>query len=157
MLDLKSLNNKDLQVYNVKNLVERVVILSKIYANNKNITFDLKFEDNESSIFVDESKFLAVLINLIKNSIEAIENDGKVLISTSLKEDFVSIIVSNNGKRIPDDIQSKIFEDGFTTKSGGSGIGLYICKQTLEEQFARLELLKSDDISTDFEILINAI
>ena len=70
---------------------------------------------------------------------------------------IISIIVANNGSKIPEDIQQKIFTDGFTTKNTGSGIGLYVCRQTLEEQFARLELLKSDDKSTEFEILISMV
>ena len=75
----------------------------------------------------------------------------------TIANDFISIIISNNGAKIPDEVQQKIFSDGFTTKSTGNGIGLYVCRQTLEEQFARLELLKSDENSTDFEILISMV
>ena len=157
LMDLKSLDNKDLQVYNVKEMVEKAVLLSKVYANNKSIEFVTKFDDKNSSIFADEAKFLAALVNIIKNAIEAIEDSGKIEVSTSIKDDFISIIVSNNGLKIPEEIQQKIFTDGFTTKTSGSGIGLYVCRQSLEEQFARLELLKSDDNSTDFEILVSMV
>lgn len=157
LMDLKSLDNKDLQVYNVKEMVEKAVLLSKVYANNKSIEFVTKFDDKNSSIFADEAKFLAALVNIIKNAIEAIEDSGKIEVSTSIKDDFISIIVSNNGSKIPEEIQQKIFTDGFTTKTSGSGIGLYVCRQSLEEQFARLELLKSDDNSTDFEILVSMV
>ena len=157
LMDLKSLDNKDLQVYSVKELVEKAVLLSKVYDGKKLIEFEVVLNDKNSSIFADESKFLAALINLIKNAVEAIDETGKITLSTSLKEDFVSIVVSNNGKKIPDDVQARIFNDGFTTKSNGSGVGLYVCQQTLEEQFARLELLKSDEESTDFEILISMV
>lgn len=157
LMDLKSLDNKDLQVYNVKEIVEKAVLLSKVYANGKNIEFDTKFEDNDSSIFADESKFLAAMVNIIKNAIEAIDNKGKVTVTTTIKDDFVSIIISNNGAMIPEEKQKEIFKDGFTTKSDGNGIGLYVCQQTLEEQFARLELLKSDEKSTDFEILVSMV
>ena len=157
LMDLKSLDNKDLQVYNVKEMVEKAVLLSKVYANNKSIEFVTKFDDKNSSIFADEAKFLAALVNIIKNAIEAIEDSGKIEVSTSIKDDFISIIVSNNGLKIPEETQQKIFMDGFTTKTSGSGIGLYVCRQSLEEQFARLELLKSDDNSTDFEILVSMV
>ena len=157
LMDLKSLDNKDLQVYNVKEMVEKAVLLSKVYANNKSIEFVTKFDDKNSSIFADEAKFLAALVNIIKNAIEAIEDSGKIEVSTSIKDDFISIIVSNNGLNVPEETQQKIFTDGFTTKTSGSGIGLYVCRQSLEEQFARLELLKSDDNSTDFEILVSMV
>ena len=157
LMDLKSLDNKDLQVYSVKEIVEKAILLAKVYANGKNIEFETKFEDNGSSIFADESKFLAAMVNIIKNAIEAIDNKGKIKVTTTIKDDFVSIIISNNGAMIPEEKQKKIFKDGFTTKSDGNGIGLYVCQQTLEEQFARLELLKSDEKSTDFEILVSMV
>ena len=157
LMDLKSLDNKDLQVYNLQEMIKRALLLSKVYANGKNIEFKTKFDDQNSSIFADESKFLAGLVNIIKNAIEAIEEKGEISISTSIKDDFISIVIANNGKKIPEEVQQKIFSDGFTTKSSGSGIGLYVCRQTLEEQFARLELLKSDDNSTEFEILVSMV
>ena len=98
-----------------------------------------------------------MLVNLIKNAVEAINDKGEITLKTSIKDDFISIVVSNTGEMIPEDKQSKIFEDGFTTKNTGSGIGLYVCRQILSEQFARLELLKSDKKSTDFEILISMV
>lgn len=157
LMDLKSLDNKDLQVYNVKEIVEKAILLSKVYAKSKDIAFTTSFDDKNSSIFADESKFLAALVNIIKNAIEAIEDSGEIKVLTSVKDDFISIIVENNGSMIPEDIQQKIFSDGFTTKSAGSGIGLYVCRQTLEEQFARLELVKSDESSTVFEILVSMV
>ncbi len=157
LMDLKSLDNKDLQVYNVKEIVEKAILLSKVYAKNKNIEFKTTFDDKNSSIFADESKFIAALVNIIKNAIEAIDDKGKISVVTAIKDDFISIVVSNNGAKIPENVQKKIFSDGFTTKSFGSGIGLYVCRQSLEEQFARLELLKSDEKSTDFEILVSMV
>lgn len=157
LMDLKSLDNKDLQVYNVKDMVEKALLLAKVYAKDKNIEFKTTFDDKNSSIFADESKFLAVLVNIIKNAIEAIEKDGEVSVATSIKDDYISIVIANNGSKIPEDVQQNIFKDGFTTKSTGTGIGLYVCKQSLEEQFAGLKLLKSDDNSTEFEILVSMV
>ena len=141
----------------VKEMVEKAVLLSKVYANGKNIEFATKFDDKNSSIFADEAKFLATLVNIIKNAIEAIKETGRIEVSTSVKDDFISIVISNDGEKIPDEMQQKIFNDGFTTKTSGSGIGLYVCRQSLEEQFARLELLKSDEKSTEFEILVSMV
>lgn len=157
LLDLKSLDNKDLQIYNVKETVEKAILLAKVYAKDKHITFETDYDDKNSSIFADEAKFIAALVNLIKNAIEAIEDEGVIKVSTSVKDDFISIKVANNGGKIPEDVQKKIFDDGFTTKKSGSGIGLFVCKQSLEEQFARLELVKSDDKSTEFEILVSMV
>ena len=60
----------------------------------------------------------------------------------------------NNAEKIDKENQVKIFEEGFTTKKTGSGLGLCICKKILKQQNCELSLLKSDDEQTVFEILI---
>lgn len=153
LLDFKSLNNVDLKEYDLHELVQSGLDLAKIYANGKNIDFELKIPQTVN-ILADESKILSVMINLIKNGIESIEDQGKISVRTEICDENVKITVSNNGKPISKSIQDKIFEEGFTTKSTGSGLGLVICKKTLEEQFAQLQLVKSDEDSTEFEITV---
>ncbi len=103
-------------------------------------------------IFADENKFLAVIINLLKNAVEAIETDGWIKITTEVFRDFVLITVANNGEKIPEEFIDKIFDEGLTTKNYGSGLGLYICKNNLNLMGADLLLAKSDDNSTEFQI-----
>lgn len=160
LLDLKSLTNVDLKKYDLNTLVETAVELAKVYASGKNI--QIKTEISESAtIMADENKFLAVLINLIKNAVESIGESaesgedsrvGEIIIKTEINDENVKLTVSNNGKPIAKEIQEKIYEEGFTTKATGSGLGLAICRKSLEEQFAQLKLAKSDEVSTEFEI-----
>lgn len=155
LLDFKSIGKTDLKEHSLKNLIETALELAKIYAHGKNIKF--VSETQETIILADENKFLAVIINLIKNAVESIdeiEKTGEIVISTKIEKEKVKIKISNNGKPITKELQSKIFETGFTTKSTGTGLGLAICKKTLEEQSAQLKLLKSDEISTEFEISV---
>lgn len=157
LLDFKSLKSSDLKEYDLKLLLETATGLGRIYANGRNIEF--KVEINQTAnILVDENKFLAVLINLIKNAVESIDEEkqssGEILIKTRIEEKCVKISVSNNGTPITKEVQERIFEGGFTTKASGSGLGLAICKKTLEEQFAQLKLVKSNEVSTEFEITV---
>lgn len=159
ILDFKSLKSVNLQNYDLKNLLNTAVQLSQVYTSGKKITVENKFSDSVN-VLIDENKFLSVLINLIKNAIESMNYEDdvkdrkeyKVVIDATVKEDSAQVVVSNNGKVISKEFQAKIFEEGFTTKSTGSGLGLVICKKTLEEQYAQLKLSKSDEDSTDFEI-----
>ena len=153
LLDFKSLRSTELKEYDLKNLIDESIELSKVYANGK----DIKFENKNlqtANILVDENKFLTVLINLIKNAVENIAKKGKIIIATQIEKETVKITISNNGSPINKELQDKIFEKGFTTKSGGTGLGLVICKKTLEEQCAKLRLKKSDEVSTEFEIIL---
>ncbi len=153
LTQLKSLNSKELKLYKTNKLVETSAELSKAYLENRNIELIL---DNkiEEEIFVDETLFTSTVINLVKNACEAFDDfeskDNWIKISTSIKNDNVIIQVSNNAKPILE--PEKIFEEGMTTKSTGSGLGLYICKQNTEEQCGQLNLIKSDEDSTIFEL-----
>lgn len=153
LLDFKSLNSIDLKEYDLNELVKSGLDMAKIYANGKEIDFEVDSPKN-ANVLIDENKLLSVMINLIKNAIESIDKKGKISVKTEVAEENVKIKISNNGKPISKSIQDKIFEEGFTTKPAGSGLGLVICKKTLEEQFAQLQLLKSDDDSTEFEITV---
>lgn len=150
---LKSLNSKELQLFKTNRLVETAAELSQVYLDNKNIKFIV--ENNvEEEIFVDEILFISTIINLVKNASEAFEDfeseSNQIKISTKIVNDNVSIQVANNAKPITE--PEKIFEEGMTTKSTGSGLGLYICKRNIEDQCGQLSLLKSDEDSTIFEI-----
>lgn len=157
ILDLKSLKNSDLREYDLKDLIDTAMELAKVYANGKNITFKNEISQS-TNVLVDENKFLAVLINLIKNAVESMDEEskkaGEIIIKTEIEDENAKVIISNNGKPITKEIQEKIYEEGFTTKSAGTGLGLAICKKTLEEQFAQLKLKKSDEVSTEFEIVL---
>jgi len=161
LLDFKSLRNTELKEYDLKKLVESAMELAKVYANGKNIKFENKISQS-ANILADENKFLTVLINLIKNAVESFEEEfgkeeekaGYIVIDSKIEDENIKIVVSNNGAPIKDEFQNKLFETGFTTKASGTGLGLAICKKTLEEQFAQLNLIKSDENSTDFEITV---
>jgi len=151
LLDLKALNNYDMKCCDLDNLLEQGVELSKVYISDK--TIDILLESNlKVCISVDENKFLACILNLIKNAIEAIELKGFVKISTCLDGDFVCIKFANNGEKIPDAFLDKIFTIGETSKCYGSGLGLYICKSNLQSMGADLALVSSNDDITIFEI-----
>lgn len=153
LLDFKSLKGSDLKEYDLKSLVETALGMAKVYANGKNIDFESIIPET-TTILADEDKLLAVLINLIKNAVESIEKQGKIVIKTNIEAENVKITVSNNGKPIDKKIQDKIGEEGFSTKATGMGLGLAICKENLAAQFGLLELKKSDEISTEFEVTI---
>lgn len=157
LLELKSIDNIELKKYNVNELIKEAMSLAKVYAFNKNINFYLE-TDSQSEIFVDKNKFTGVIINLIKNACEAFDDtieEKNITLSTSDKNGFVRINISNNAKPVSN--PDEIFKEGFTTKSAGSGLGLYICKQSIEELCGKFRLVKSDDVSTDFEILMSVV
>ena len=82
----------------------------------------------------DEGLIEQVLINLVKNSIEALEDAVKPTIEINARIDPVGrplIEVADNGKGIPEGDMEKIFIPFFTTKSDGSGVGLSLCRRIM--------------------------
>lgn len=153
LIDLKSINNFEPANCNFKNIVEEGVRLGEAYTHGKDINIT-SFVKNSATIFIDENKFLACIVNIIKNAIEAIEIKGEINVIAEVKDNFGHIRISNNGKMISKDKQQAIFEAGCTTKPTGSGLGLHICKTNLEAQKAELRLNKSTKALTEFEIII---
>ena len=153
LLDLKSLNNFSPKICSIKKILEEGIKLSQVYICEKDIkiTSDLKTDAN---VYIDENKFLACIVNIIKNAIEAISNDGEIHVSLQLADDKAHIKISNNGEAISEEKQKAIFEEGFTTKQTGSGLGLHICANNLKAQNAVLKLIESTEQKTVFEIIL---
>lgn len=153
LLDLKSLNNFSPKICSIKKILEEGIKLSQVYICEKNIkiTSDLQTDAN---VYIDENKFLACIVNIIKNAIEAISKEGEIRISLQLADGKAHIKISNNGEAISKEKQKAIFEEGFTTKPTGSGLGLHICANNLKVQNAILQLAESTPEKTVFKIVL---
>ena len=96
---------------------------------------NLKFDNSKQEIYVYLNKqlFSWSLENIIKNSIDAIKEKGKVTIRVSKVGRYVKIFISDNGVGINKSIRNKIFNPGITTKERGWGLGLSLTKRIIEE------------------------
>lgn len=153
LIDLKSLDNIKPSICSINDLIEQSINLGKVYISDKQITITSNLK-SDVQIYVDENKFLACMINLIKNAIEAIDSKGEIIITSDIDREYAVIRVSNTGKPISPSSQKELFNEGFTTKKTGSGLGLYICKTNLQLQNAELSLVQSTGKKTEFEIKI---
>ena len=108
------------------------------------ITFHTKIDPADLILHADENLISQVVINLLKNAIQAIgdQPDGQIDILVYCNEtEEVLIEIKNNGPVIPPEIAEHIFIPFFTTKEGGSGIGLSISRQIMRLSGGSLTLL----------------
>ncbi len=161
LIGLKSGDVNDLRPLNLKEVIDNAQDLTKVYFECKNIEYIVE-NSIDATILADENKFTAVLINLVKNAVEAfgieenvLKNGKYVKIQTETSGDFAVIRVSNNAGEITN--PERVFDEGFTTKSGGSGMGLSICKKSLEEQLGQLTLEHTGSDYTEFVIKIGLV
>ncbi len=113
-------------------LLEEVVDLAHSYSGGKGI--DIRFVPTiDVEVEVDREKIKQVLLNLVKNGIEATPSGGKVVLSTRVQEKLVEVDVTDTGEGIPEEIKKRIFLPFFTTKEQGTGLGLCISKRIIED------------------------
>ena len=110
--------------------------------------------NEEAQIWVDADKMMRVFINLIKNAIDAMPDEGTVEISSCETRDHVKISFSDTGVGIPDEILHKLFTPLFTTKAQGMGFGLAICKSIIEAHEGTIKVKTKANKGTTFTITL---
>lgn len=118
----------------------------------------LKISAKPEEIFVlaDKDQFVRVFNNLIKNSIQAIPADrvGKISIGIEQKDQKVIIKIADNGVGIEPSKVGKIFVPYFTTKSTGTGLGLAMVRQIIENHQGTIDFDTEVGVGTTFEIVL---
>ena len=131
---LTRLPEPEKKLFRVSDLMSRVRVLFNNLDNKDNIELEFSIEDPALEIFADQNLVSQVLINLLKNALEASENSvtSKILISGRLNaSQNPEICVIDNGPGIEKQNLDKIFVPFFTTRQSGSGIGLSISRQIM--------------------------
>lgn len=154
LLELKSYDALSLEKHCIQLVLEEAVKLSEVYGIQKEVKIESKISTS-THVLIDKNKLIATIINLVKNACEAFEDETSknIFIIAEELDDRIEIRVSNNAKPIENPEQ--IFEQGYTTKSTGNGLGLIICKSNIEKMNGSLELVKTDKFSTEFLITIS--
>lgn len=138
--------------FNLKELIDEVVQNVSGKLADKNFTVINNLESVE--IVGDSDKLHQVFLNLILNSYESAENEGRLNIEASIENGVISIDLEDNGKGIPEEMQNKIFEPFYTTKSSGTGLGLAVAKKIIELHKGCIELKSTGQNGTTFNIKI---
>ena len=122
-----------IRAFNISRVLEKVSYLVKDECEKKNIRTSLSLADKDLVVNWDPDKLEQVLLNVIKNSVESMENGGDLLISAGLFDGKVKMVIEDNGCGISKENVDKVFECLFTTKSYGTGLGLCLSKKYIDE------------------------
>ena len=136
----------------LQELMDQVISLNSEYAASCGATCVYRPEEADLMIYADEGQISQILINLIKNALQA--GAKHIDISAKMgKEDDVIIQVANDGAPIPVSAQEQIFVPFYTTKIEGSGIGLSLARQIMRQHNGTIDLLRSDVNQTVFQMV----
>jgi two-component system nitrogen regulation sensor histidine kinase NtrY len=129
--------------FKVSDLISRVQILYSSLNKSDRVSLSVSLKDPEQEILADQNLISQVLLNLVKNALEANEDnpDGQIKIVTGTDtNNRPEICVIDNGPGIPEENIDEIFVPFFTTRQTGSGIGLSISKQIMRVHGGNLKV-----------------
>lgn len=158
ILDYAHRKKIQLATVNMEELLRNLLQSGEIKKDGKRIEICLDVESNLPQVEGDRVRLERAIINLINNSRDAIEDVGRIEVSvrSALVNDVagIEISVSDDGCGIPSEIQEKIFQPFFTTKSSGTGLGLAIIKRIVEEHRGMLEVKSEPGNGTIFRLFL---
>lgn len=143
------------QLVEAQPLLERIHILFKPVLNKYNIDFELKLPKNMVVFIADVELIEQVIINILKNAIEAVrevENPKIEIRANKNTENITYIEVQDNGHGIEETVLDQIFVPFFTTKREGSGIGLSLSRQIMRLHKGNIEVNSSIGKGTVFSL-----
>ena len=135
----------------LNDIIQETLVLFK--EGHKRITFE--FIPNHLPVMnVDRDQMKRVIINLIKNSLTAIENEGQIRIQTSYdpRLQIARLEVSDDGRGIPDEDKERLFEPYFSTRKSGMGLGLTIVNAIISDHNGYIRVRDNKPRGTTFLI-----
>ena len=135
----------------LQELMDSILALNSEYVASCGAVCTYRPQEPDLMIYADEGQISQILINLIKNALQA--DARHIDISARMgKDDDVIVLVANDGAPIPPSAQEQIFIPFYTTKKEGSGIGLSLARQIMRNHNGTIELVLSNSQQTVFEL-----
>ncbi len=139
---------------NLRSLIQEIVKLLMYQDKYKNVKFNFQPGEEDPEIEIDAVQIKQVLLNIMINSCEAMEYEGKIDILLSYSAGSAVVRISDNGPGIKEDERSKIFTPFYTTKSKGVGLGLAICRDIIEKHNGSIKIGGEPGLGAEFIIEI---
>ena len=133
---------------NLNEIVKKTWQAATLETGCRNVTFNALLVEDLPEIFADPEKIERTFLNLFLNAIQAVSQNcspGMVAIQTRFlhSENMAEIDITDNGPGIPEEIQNKIYEPFFTTKKGGTGLGLHLCQYFIDQHKGKITIGKA--------------
>ncbi|WP_085521262.1 two-component system sensor histidine kinase NtrB [Tuberibacillus sp. Marseille-P3662] len=131
-------SDQERTVVSVCQLVKNTIILCESVALNAKCVLDYQLPVEHVNVKVNTQQIKQVLVNMIKNAVEATSENasdthGEINIHTKINRGFIHIYINDNGAGMDQSTLNYIFKPFYTTKSSGTGLGLSVCKDIIEE------------------------
>lgn len=148
------LKQPEFKYFSLTDLIENIQMLYQEILQHQQIRFSTDFFQPQIQIYADENMLSQVLINLLKNSIQALteQSEREIHIKVYIQEMILFIKITDNGSGIPSNLLEDIFIPFFTTKKDGTGIGLSLSRQIIRMHGGELSVKSQPFHETSFII-----
>lgn len=126
----------------------------RLFGGVSGIEFRAKISDTLAIVVADGDELRRVFINIIRNSVQAMDKGGLITIESDVTENLCTILISDTGAGIPEEIRAKVFQPNFSTKTDGMGLGLAISQKIIQDLNGTIELFSEVGRGTTVEMKI---
>lgn len=134
-------------------LIETIHKIINLFKHEEHVKFNLNIQkDNYFRLIGDKNQLIRLFNNLIQNSLQAMDHVGHINLNLSQEDNNIIVCFIDSGPGIPKDIQDKIFEPKFTTKTKGKGLGLALAWQIISNHSGKISLAKERATGAEFKI-----
>jgi two-component system, sporulation sensor kinase E len=141
-----------LKMASLNEAVEKTLALLGPEIENRGVTVKTKLSRHLTATPIDATQLQQVLVNLVKNAMQAMTTGGALTLQTGETSDSVWVSVTDTGGGIPQEQINRIFEPFYTTKKKGTGLGLMIVQRIVRAHNGRIELDSHVGSGTTFRI-----
>lgn len=133
-------------------LLHETLDLLETVVKDRRINLEIDLAKGPLMVEADSDQLKQVFLNILYNAIEAIQDNGKIRISSSVTGNQAEIVIADDGPGIPRELQEKIFDPFFTSKRDGTGLGLAISKSIIQDHGGSLDLQSQSGKGTAFVV-----
>ncbi len=137
----------------VHDVINAALSIAKYYKRKKGREIVTHYANDLPRLRAVRDQLVQVFLNVILNALDATQDGGRLEIRTSLEDDSIRVDIRDNGHGVPEADRTAIFQPYYTTKSSGTGLGLFVCCHVLQQiGDASIELTDSTPEGTTFTI-----
>ena len=141
---------------NINLVIEEALVLASISSADPNVKVTTAFEPNLPRVMIDKVQVQQVIVNLVRNSIEAMQtvSERRLKLTTALVAEGIMITVSDSGPGFAPQMADRLFHPFVTTKEKGMGIGLSICRSIIEAHGGKISAAQGELGGAEFRIVL---
>ncbi|GGE29350.1 hypothetical protein GCM10011391_04860 [Pullulanibacillus camelliae] len=132
----------------ITQILDQVITLLNTVAHLKGTEIQANYAPNLPLLFCDENKIKQVFINLLNNALEAMNNGGIINVVVTSENEHLIIQIIDQGTGMSKEQLDKVGQPFYTTKENGTGLGLMICRQIIENHQGRITFSSSSSGTT---------